>query len=196
MPAASLSGATEGDLDRSIRQPNVRRPNGFGDELRCILTGPTGVWGSLTLLRELGRPDFTPAEVHFVASLAAPLADGVRAGDLLDGDAEHDDVGETGFLVVDPDNGVELANDAAARWLDELTVTAAPAIGLPVAVTVVAETRHVGERGATVATARVRTRRACGSSCADRWSVTTASPCSSRPPGPASTPRRSPMPTA
>ena len=158
VPAASLSGATEGDLERSIRQRDVRRPNGFGDELRCILTGPTGVWGSLTLLRESGRPDFTPAEVHFVASLAAPLADGVRRATLLDGDAEHDDVGETGFLVVDPDNGVELANDAAARWLDELAVSAAPAIGLPVAVSaVVAQTRHVGERGATVATARVRT---------------------------------------
>ena len=46
------------------------------------------------------------------------------------------------------------------RWLDELAVTGTPAIGLPVAVrAVVAQTRHVGERGDTVATARVRTRR-------------------------------------
>jgi hypothetical protein len=47
-PAASLSGATAGDLDRSLRQRELRRPSGFADELRAVLSGTTGTWGSLT----------------------------------------------------------------------------------------------------------------------------------------------------
>src|SRR5262245_38809028 len=35
--AASLSDSTRGHLDRSLRHREVRRPNGFGDELRAVL---------------------------------------------------------------------------------------------------------------------------------------------------------------
>ncbi|HKE73685.1 MAG TPA: helix-turn-helix transcriptional regulator [Acidimicrobiales bacterium] len=165
VPAASLSGATGGQLDRSARQRDVRRPYGFGDELRCMLRGPTGTWGSLTLLREAGRPAFTPVEVRFVASLAAPLADGVRQATLLNDVTVDGPQTDTGFLLVAPDGSVELANDAAQRWLDELTVAGRSTIPLPMAVrAVVTQARHVAEGGATVATARVRSR--CG-----RWVV-------------------------
>ncbi len=160
VPAASLSGATDGDLDRSVRQREVRRPNGFADELRTVLAGPTGTWATLTLLRESGRPNFTPTEVRFVASLAAPLADGVRRASLADEVGAHDAARATGFLVVAADDGVELANDAAMGWLDELAVADHPPGALPVAVrAVVTQTRHVAKGGATVASARVRTRR-------------------------------------
>jgi DNA-binding NarL/FixJ family response regulator len=159
VPAASLSAATGGHLDRSARQRDVRRPNGFGDELRCVLTGPTGTWGSLTLLREAGRPDFTAAEVRFVASLAGPLADGVRRATLLK-DLTPGAMRGTGFVVVAPDDSVELINDAGRQWCEELTVNDGPAATLPVAVqAVVTQTRHVAEQASTVATARVRSRR-------------------------------------
>jgi len=42
-PAASLSDVTAGDLDRSLRQREIRRPGGFADELRAVL----GSWGAL-----------------------------------------------------------------------------------------------------------------------------------------------------
>src|SRR5882757_19940 len=71
-PAASLSEATEGDLDQSRRQRELRRPGGFEDELRAVLSGATGTWAALTLLREARRPHFTPAEVSFVATLVEP----------------------------------------------------------------------------------------------------------------------------
>jgi len=96
-PTASLSGATAGDLDRSLRQRELRRPSGFADELRAVLSGTTGTWGALTLLREARSPHFTPAEVRFVASLAGALADGLRRaaliGDAVDGggDGRGDD---------------------------------------------------------------------------------------------------------
>jgi DNA-binding CsgD family transcriptional regulator len=160
VPAASLSGSTEGQLERSARQRDVRQPNGFGDELRCLLAGPTGTWGSLTLLREAGRADFTPAEVRFVASISAPLADGVRRATLFDDVADDGAAVGTGFIVVAPDDTVELINDPAQRWVDELTRSGRPSGTLPVAVrAVVTQTRHVAEDRATVATARVRSRR-------------------------------------
>jgi hypothetical protein len=43
LPAASLSAATGGDLDRSLRQREVRRPSGFADELRAALVGDGGL---------------------------------------------------------------------------------------------------------------------------------------------------------
>jgi hypothetical protein len=55
-PAASLSEATGGDLDRSLRQRELRRPSGFGDELRAVLVSDTGTWGAITLLRRPGAP--------------------------------------------------------------------------------------------------------------------------------------------
>jgi DNA-binding NarL/FixJ family response regulator len=69
-------------------------------------------------------------------------------------------VGGTGFLVVAPDDTVELINDEGRQWCDELAVRNGPAGTLPVAVrAVVTQTRHVAEEATTVATARVRSRR-------------------------------------
>jgi DNA-binding NarL/FixJ family response regulator len=159
VPAASLSEATEGVLDRSVRQREVRRPNGFADELRAVLSGPDGTWGTLTLLRESGRPAFTPTDVRFVASLVAPLADAVRRATLVDETAADVDACGTGFLVVSADDTIELVNDAAGQWIDELAIADHSAGPLPVAVrAVVTQTRHVVNGGSTVASARVRTR--------------------------------------
>jgi DNA-binding CsgD family transcriptional regulator len=136
-PAASLSGATTGDLDRSLRQRELRRPSGFEDELRAVLPDEAGAWGALTLLREAHRSHFTPAEVRFVASLAGPLAEGVRRATLMgaapgpgSGAVGPGDRAETGVLVLAPDGSLEMADQAAASWLDELG-TGGPPAGLP-----------------------------------------------------------------
>jgi DNA-binding CsgD family transcriptional regulator len=162
VPAASLSAATRGELDRSLRQREIRRPNGFADELRAVLTGPTGSWGTLTLLREARRPHFATAEVGLVGALAATLADGVRRAMLVDGGI-GDGPSDTGFLVLAADNTVELANPAAERWMAELSP---PAAELPVGIrAVAAQTRRVAAGDRTVlASARIRTR-------AGRWVV-------------------------
>ena len=141
-PAASLSEATASDLDQSLRQRELRRPSGFEDELRAVLAGATGTWGALTLLREAKRPHFTAAEVRFVASLAGPLADGLRRAALFGGPAEagedHDDHDGPGLLLLAADNTVEMTNRAADHWLDELTEGARPTAQLPVVVRAVA----------------------------------------------------------
>jgi hypothetical protein len=55
-----------------------------------VLTGATGTWGALTLLRAARRPRFTRAETGLMASLAGPLADGLRRAALLGGAADDD----------------------------------------------------------------------------------------------------------
>jgi DNA-binding CsgD family transcriptional regulator len=130
-PAANLSAATGGRLEESLRQRELRRPSGFEDELRAVLSDADGTWGALTLLRGLGTPHFTSGELGRVARLAPQLADGLRQA-TLQGALEAGDpaVAETGFLVLDADGQAERTNPAADRWLDELGASD----GLPAAV--------------------------------------------------------------
>ncbi len=157
-PAASLSDATAGDLDRSLRQREIRRPGGYADELRAVLGGSTGVWGALTVFREAKRPHFSSAEVQFVSSTAGLIADGLRRGLLLD--AAHRGADDVGLLVLDADNGVRMSNPAAARWLDELGAGDRPGARMPLVVPAVAhQARAIHGPTPVPARARARTRR-------------------------------------
>lgn len=157
--AASLSEATSGDLDRSLRHREIRRPAGFGDELRTVLTDATGSSGTLTLLRENRRSDFAPNDVRFLASLAPILAEGVRRATLADTPG-HGDSRPTGFLVLAPDDTVQLANPVAARWMDELFPPGPRRTPLPAAIRAVAvQARRIADGGrGPLASARLRTR--------------------------------------
>ena len=84
-----------------------------------MLADDTGTWAALTLLRARDRPDFTPAEVRFVASVAGVLAEGVRRA-LLDAPRDDAEPVEPGLLVLAPDGTLEMANQAADHWLGEL----------------------------------------------------------------------------
>ena len=164
--AASLSHVTAGDLDRSLRQRELRRPSGFADELRTVLSDATGTWGALTLLRERPSPYFTAAEVRFVASVAGLLAEGLRRSALLDATTGSTDEGDAGLLVLGADDAIQTANRAADRWIDELGGSGA---ALPLVVHAVA-----GQARATLAgderLARARVRASSG-----RWVLVRAS---------------------
>lgn len=159
-PAASLSEATAGDLDRSLRHREIRRPGGFADEMRVVLAGSTGTWGELTVFRESKRPYFSTAEVQFVSSMAGLIADGLRRALLLDG-AQAD--GDVGLLVLAADDSVSMSNRAADRWLDGLDTGDRVGARLPLVIPAVAR-RARARSGAAPdshpARARVRTR--CG----------------------------------
>jgi DNA-binding NarL/FixJ family response regulator len=158
--AASLGEMTRGDLDQSLRQRELRSPLGFEDELRVALCDAAGCWGALTLLREAKRPHFSAAEVRYLASLSAVLAEGLRRATLFE--AVHggrDDA--TGLLVLAPgDAEVETANAAGHRWLETMTTSSPTEQHLPVIVRAVAtRARHtVGQpEAANSARARART---------------------------------------
>jgi len=173
--AASLSDVTAGELDLSRRHREVRRPWGYSDELRVVLSSGTATWGALTVFREKDRPYFSPSEVRLVTSLTGLISDGLRRSLLLD-DAcadRHD----TGMLVLDPDDGVDLANQAVENWVDELGIGTRAGTALPLVIRAVArqaraiggrEERQGGEAGTRPARARVRTK-------AGRWVIVRAS---------------------
>ena len=181
--AASLSDVTAGDLEKSLRQRELRRPNGFEDELRAVFSDATGTWGALTLLRETKGAHFTSGEVGFIASLAGTLARGLRSAMLLGDRAAGRVADDTGLLVLAPDNTVEMTNGAADRWLDELRPSDKSTTQLPTAVRAVASrTRRIADHeggessgdagndesgtGAGLGVATVRAR-----ACTGRWVV-------------------------
>ncbi len=166
--AASLSDATRGDLEKSVRYRELCRPIGFGDELRVVCSDATGAWGDLILAREFGRPRFGASEVSFLASLAPLLAEGLRRAAIL-GEAATGDQNSTGVVVLAPDNSVDAATPGAERLLADLIAGDTPGADLPVAVlSVAAQARRIAgdyqpeldghEPGSdTFARARVRT---------------------------------------
>jgi DNA-binding CsgD family transcriptional regulator len=156
-PAASLSEATDGKLDLSLRQRELRRPNGLGDELRLALVTDSGTWGGITLLRETGR-NFTAAETRFLASLSGDLAEGLRRAVLFTALSADSDDADAGLLVLAPDNSIQLGNSAARQWLDELKGGDRNTNHLPLVVHAVARRAWVAaaEEATGGATARAR----------------------------------------
>ena len=159
IPAATLSEATGGVLDRSLRHRELRRPNGFEDELRAALTSDGGTWGGIVLMHEAGRAHFDPADARLLASLGRHLAEGLRRAVLLTALSGAEAEVGPGLLLLADDNSVELANTAAQLWLEELRSSGE---GLPFVVhTVADQARNIAAGRVSAessASARVRTR--------------------------------------
>jgi DNA-binding CsgD family transcriptional regulator len=154
--AARMSEATDG----SRRHRELLRTNGFGDELRAVCIGDSGMWGAIVMRREHGAPTFASRDVDLLASLSHGFEEVQRARlerDLSADPGERD----PGLLLLNDEDGVEMANAAAAAWLDGL-----PDQGrrLPLVVTAVADRARAIESGHTDVAAAARGRTTSG-----RW---------------------------
>ncbi len=116
--AAGLSHVTGGELDRSARHRELKRPHGLGDEIRSVLVGDTGAWAGITLLREAGTAPFAPGDATLVASLEPPLLEGLRRALLFAGEPAQG--GDAGLVSLREDNTIEAADAPAQAWLAEL----------------------------------------------------------------------------
>jgi DNA-binding CsgD family transcriptional regulator len=150
VPAASLSEATRGDLNRSRRHRELRAPNGFGDELRTTLVSDGVAWGGLTLLRADDCGPFATTDVDLMASLSQCLAEGLRQAVLLAAlrGARHADEGDAGLVLVADDDSVVMTDAAGQAWLRQ--------IGSDVIAAVAGWARATGGDDARFARARVR----------------------------------------
>lgn len=163
--AGSLSEATSGDLDQSQRHRELRRPNGFGDELRVALVDDSTMWGGLTLLRASDRRTFTPADTALIGSLSRYLAEGLRRSMLLaalsaDPQATEESIG---LVLLASDNSITRADATAELWLAELRESGRDVPVPPVVTAVASRARSIGNRHAvTAAVARARVRTASG----------------------------------
>jgi DNA-binding CsgD family transcriptional regulator len=168
--AATLSEATNGDLELSLRHRELKRPHGFGDELRAVLASDGSAWGRLTLLRASDRRHFTPDDAALVASVARHLAEGLRRAMLLaaatsDQHGEHEEA--VGFALLAADSSITMANAAAETWLAELRQNGQDGPLPPVVTAVASRARSIAHgRAAAGAAARARVRTPSG-----RWLV-------------------------
>lgn len=135
--AASLSAATRGDLEKSIRYRELCRPLGFNDELRVVCSHATGAWGDLILARASRRRCFEASDVSFLGSLAPLFADGLRRAAIFDRVATSNERA-TGVVVLAADNSIESATSAADSLLTDLAGGDTPGTDLPVVVLAVA----------------------------------------------------------
>jgi DNA-binding CsgD family transcriptional regulator len=120
VPAGALRDTVE-DPDRSARYRRFLRPLGLADELRAMLRVGDAPWGSITLWRRAGSPDFTPQETSLVASLSAPIGEALRRHarpQAVLGEASGHD--RPGLLIFDPGGDLVSVNGEARSWLAEL----------------------------------------------------------------------------
>jgi DNA-binding CsgD family transcriptional regulator len=88
--------------------------------IAALRTSGGEVWGALALYRDPGRPMFDDADMDFMRSVAAHLAEGARRG-LLIGEATNPEGPEApGLIVLASDWSVESATPGVERWLSEL----------------------------------------------------------------------------
>ncbi|WP_241674534.1 helix-turn-helix transcriptional regulator [Paenibacillus luteus] len=121
IPAAALSGATEGQLERSGRYREVLRPAGLGDELRAALVSEGTCWGYVTLFRTIDEPLFLEEEGLFIASVSPLLAKALKQKSLeLPSMTARGRKDEPGILVLSELLEPQSLSAQAGYWLKEL----------------------------------------------------------------------------
>ena len=148
----------------------ARRSCGFGDELRAVCVGGSGAWGGIVLRRGREAPGFTTRDVDLLSSLVAGYAEVQRTRLERDSAVEADDR-DPGLLLLDDEDGIEMADAGAAAWLDELPDHGGP---LPFVVTAVARRARAVAAGDTDSAATARVRATSG-----RWVLVSGSVLSS-----------------
>jgi DNA-binding CsgD family transcriptional regulator len=135
-----------------------RRAARQSGELRAVCLGDTGMWGAILLRRGPGAPGFTTRDVDLLASLSGTHPE-VQRAKLERSLAACTGDRDPGLLLLDDEDGVDMANAGATAWLDDL-----PDHGrrLPVVVTAVAERARAVASGHSHGPASARVRAASG----------------------------------
>ena len=151
------------DPRRSRRYRTFLRPLGFGDELRAVLRTGDTPWGTITLMRRDGQPQFTARDTKLVAGLSEPLGDALRARAQAS-EPLRVTLDQPGLLVFDADGELVSVNEQAREWLAEVPPDRALPTELGVDVplwleiTVFQASARAAERGDGAARCRLRTR--------------------------------------
>jgi DNA-binding CsgD family transcriptional regulator len=77
-PLVTLLGAGVPAPPGSAPLLDIMAGEGWSGEMRLALVDRGTLWGTLVLLRERGRPAFTPADIRSAQRIVAPLAESLR----------------------------------------------------------------------------------------------------------------------
>ncbi|MEO3947730.1 LuxR C-terminal-related transcriptional regulator [Gorillibacterium sp. CAU 1737] len=120
-PVATLSEATHGQAESSIRFRSILSPSGFQDELRAALLVHGTCWGYLTLFRRYGKPTFQEEERALIASISLALALRVRQESLRQPARQSPNAGiGYGLVLLTQELSLTAADEAGGRWLNAL----------------------------------------------------------------------------
>jgi DNA-binding CsgD family transcriptional regulator len=119
VPVGTLTQATGGKPDRSVRYQQVLKPAGIPYELRAAFVTRGRCWGAVHIARLDGQPDFTAEDVSALASITGIVAEGIRASLRFDagrrGEAE---ASSPGLMLLGPRNEVEMITPPARELAD------------------------------------------------------------------------------
>ncbi len=119
VPVGTLTQATGGKLDRSVRYQQVLKPAGIPYELRAAFVTRGRCWGAVHVARLDEQPDFTAEDVSALASITGLVAEGIRASLRFDAGRRGGAEGTSpGLLLLGPRNEVEMITPPARELLD------------------------------------------------------------------------------
>lgn len=120
-PVVLASETAGGSMRSSPRYRELLGPLGLAHEMRGVLTAGGYMWGSMDLVREKGRPDFSLREAELLRRLAPHLGNGLKTAALrAHAPAERSDIDVPGVLTLNRRGQVVQYTPAAVRWLREL----------------------------------------------------------------------------
>jgi DNA-binding CsgD family transcriptional regulator len=117
----SLSEATGGRPERSLRYRELLEPLGFAHEVSGVFAEGGGLWGGMDLIRGAEAPDFGPREVRLLKRVAPHVGAGLKAAALRSrATTAHGGPDVPGVLTLDREGKVLSHTPAARRWLEDL----------------------------------------------------------------------------
>ncbi len=150
--ADTISRATGGRPQVSVRYREQLRPLGYGDEMRANFDAQGGMWGCAAFMRDGGRGYFRPEELRLARVVSRRIGVALRDLHVPDErlDARH--IALPAVAVLGPDNALVAADEAAEAVIADLTA-GATVRGAPAPFRVIA---HRARQGLPAKT-RVRT---------------------------------------
>lgn len=112
----SLFAATGGQPQRSRRYRDIYAPNGFGDELRTVLSDGDECWGAVSFLRRAADEPFDEADTVFMAGVSQHLGAAIRTAVVLRA-SDRGGEGGPGVAVIDSGGRLVSTTTAADQWL-------------------------------------------------------------------------------
>ncbi|MFJ2867956.1 helix-turn-helix transcriptional regulator [Kitasatospora sp. NPDC087314] len=161
--AETLSRATKGQLQESVRYREQVAPAGFGDELRAVFDAAGGMWGCAAFLRVPDRGPYLGRQRELADAAARHLGNALRACHVPAGAPDAVDPGPA-VLVLDRHNRLQALSGPAEELLVRLADPTPTSLTVPTSVAMAAEHARRAAHGLTVpqTPVRVRTRD-------DRW---------------------------
>lgn len=121
VPVGTLSQASGGRPERSVRYREVLAPAGIPHELRAAFVSRGRSWGAVHIARHEGQPDFSAQDSAALASIIGLVAEGIRSSLRFDA-ARRSAAGPAspGLVVLGEGNEVELITPPARELLEAM----------------------------------------------------------------------------